>query len=80
MQVELRFLAGMRKLLPEKDRAHGSCRVQIEECATCAGVLDAAGVKAEGTLVVLLNGRYAEPSAKLRHGDVISVFPPVGGG
>jgi molybdopterin synthase sulfur carrier subunit len=29
---------------------------------------------------VLLNGHGANPSAKLREGDVVAIFPPVGGG
>ncbi len=80
MQVELRLLASMRRLLPENDRSQGSTVFNLRDGATCKELLIRADVWGKSTLVVLVNGRYAAMERTLSHGDVISVFPPVAGG
>jgi molybdopterin synthase sulfur carrier subunit len=80
MQVELRLLASMRRLLPENDRAKGSTLFKLRDGATCKELLMQADVWGKSTLVVLVNGRYAAMEKALSPGDVISVFPPVAGG
>ena len=30
--------------------------------------------------IILINGIYSPPDQKLKDGDIVSVFPPVGGG
>jgi molybdopterin converting factor small subunit len=80
MQVELRLLASMRRLLPENDRTKGAAVFKLRDGATCKELLIQAGVWGKSTLVVLVNGRYAAMEMALSHGDVISVFPPVAGG
>lgn len=77
INVELRLLGELRRLLPEKYRESGSTRLAAPDGVTTAELLDMAGMAVEGTLAVLVNGRYAEPGLKLADGDVVSVFPPV---
>lgn len=70
IDVELRMMAAGKM----------TSTVSLEEGSTCSVLLDRSGIDRKRTLVVLLNGRYAEPDRELRHGDVVSVFPPVAGG
>jgi molybdopterin converting factor small subunit len=80
MQVELRLLGGMRSYLREEDRGRGFSRLDVADEVTCAGLMELTGIDKTRTLVVLVNGRHAEPDRKLAQGDVIAVFPPVAGG
>jgi molybdopterin converting factor small subunit len=80
VQVELRLLASMRRLLPENDRSQGFTLFNLQDGATCKELLMQADVWGKSTLVVLVNGRYAAMEMALSHGDVIAVFPPVAGG
>ncbi|MGC2425272.1 MAG: MoaD/ThiS family protein [Nitrospirota bacterium] len=80
MQVELRLLASMRLLLPESDRLRGATVFSLRDGATCKELLIRADVWGKSSLVVLVNGRYAAMERALSHGDVVAVFPPVGGG
>ncbi len=38
------------------------------------------GIPEEDAALIFINGRHAEPSSVLREGDVLALFPPVGGG
>jgi len=80
IQVELRLLAAMRKLLPEENRSDGIVRLAASESTTLAGFLESSGIDRGRALVVLLNGRHAGPDSELAHGDVVTVFPPLAGG
>jgi molybdopterin synthase sulfur carrier subunit len=40
----------------------------------------AVGVSAEEAAVVFVNSRHAAPGLALAEGDVLAIFPPVGGG
>ncbi|HLB24866.1 MAG TPA: MoaD/ThiS family protein [Nitrospirota bacterium] len=80
MRVEIRLLAGARKILPDGGGQGPSLNLEVEEGITCAEALETAGIDAKKTLVVLLNGRHAEPGRRLSEGDIISIFPPVAGG
>lgn len=80
MQVELRLLTSMRRLLPENDRLRGATVLSLPDGATCKELLIRADVWGKSSLVVLVNGRYAAMERALSHGDVVAVFPPVAGG
>ncbi len=50
------------------------------EGATVGDAIAAIGVPPEEAAVVFVNSRHAEPSTPLADGDILAVFPPVGGG
>jgi molybdopterin converting factor small subunit len=54
--------------------------VELEEGDTPQKVIDILNIKKEDVAILLINGRSAEFDAKLAEGDVLSLFPPVGGG
>ena len=80
MQVEIRFVGSMRRLLPEKDRTSGFSLLDIASGTTLTGFIEASGIKNGGALVVLVNGRCPEAGMELKEGDIVAVFPPVAGG
>lgn len=43
-------------------------------------VLDALGITPEEVAILLVNGWHSKPDKELGADDVISLFPPVGGG
>jgi molybdopterin converting factor small subunit len=77
MKIHLRMLASLKKHLPSNNGSEGSVIMDVEEGVSCTGLLEASGVDSSKFLVVLLNGRQADPRAVLKDGDVIAVFPPV---
>lgn len=48
--------------------------------ARLGDVLDAIDIAEEDLAILLVNGLDAEPGRPLKEGDVISLFPPLGGG
>ncbi len=48
--------------------------------ATPADVINELDIFEEDVAILLVNGRDGEFDQELREGDVVSVFPPVGGG
>jgi molybdopterin converting factor small subunit len=47
---------------------------------TCAGIATAVGLDPAGIGIILVNGRHAEADQQLQDGDVLALFPLVGGG
>ena len=43
-------------------------------------LLDMLNIKAEKVAIFLINGEKSEPDKKLNADDIISLFPPIGGG
>ena len=85
MDIELRLLAGLKTNLPETSH-NGAAILELGEGAALRDAVRFAGIdfaedaeKTGKALVILLNGRYAGLCTPIRHGDVISVFPPVPG-
>lgn len=54
--------------------------LELPEGATAASAIEAAGVGAEEAAIVFANSRHASPGLALAEGDVLAIFPPVGGG
>ena len=51
------------------------------EGITCAGdILALMGIPAEEVSILLVNGFHQKPEAPVKDGDIVALFPPVGGG
>ncbi len=74
MQIEVRLFAGLRRGRFRK-RA-----LQVSQDARLAEVLRQLDIPPEDVSLPLVNGRYSEMDRPLEEGDVLSVFPAVGGG
>ena len=62
--------------------AAGTARLEVEVAEpTVAGVVAALpDLRVDRSVRFAVNTDYAEPSATVREGDVVSLIPPVGGG
>jgi len=59
----------------------GRPRIEITTTGTTVGdVVAALGLKIDRSVRFAVNTDYAEPTAVVREGDVVSLIPPVGGG
>jgi molybdopterin converting factor small subunit len=74
MQVEVRLFAGLREGRFKKKA------VDIDEAAQLRDVLRRLDIPEGEVSLPLVNGRYSEMSRPLEAGDVLSIFPAVGGG
>ncbi|NLF44765.1 MAG: MoaD/ThiS family protein [Syntrophomonadaceae bacterium] len=74
MTVKVKLFANFRKnRFKEKD-------MELAEDCTIEGVIDYLKIPRKELGVIFLNGLSAELEAVLAEGDILSVFPLVGGG
>jgi len=74
LKIEVRLFATFRI---------GREKIQIldmPEGSKIMDVLDILSIKAEEVSILLLNGRDGDAQRMLKDSDVVSMFPPVGGG
>ncbi|MGM0397006.1 MAG: MoaD/ThiS family protein [Bacillota bacterium] len=74
IKIEVRYFATLRVDDKKKET------LEVQEDRSVGELLDQIGVKLEDVAILLVNGRRTPPENKLKEGDVISLFPPVGGG
>jgi molybdopterin converting factor small subunit len=74
--VEVQLFAALRQFIGGKR----SQAVEITAGETVAQVLARLGVPAEKTRLVFINNRAASLDLPLAGGEVVSVFPVIGGG
>jgi len=54
--------------------------MEAEGLAKASDVLDVLQIPCEEVAIFLINGRHSSLDDSIRDGDVLAVFPPVGGG
>ena len=54
--------------------------VPAGEVSTAGDILRRFEIPAEEVAILLINGFHSKPEDPVKDGDVISLFPPVGGG
>jgi sulfur-carrier protein len=74
MEIEVRYFATFRK-----NNINKETMIFIDE-ATVGDVLKQAGIEEKELAILLVNGIKVNQTKKLSHGDIVSLFPPVGGG
>ncbi len=74
MEVEIRLFAGLRKGRFKKRR------MDLPEGSRLREVLGMLQIGEEDVSLPLVNGRFSEMGRELKPGDVLSIFPAVGGG
>ncbi|MFN2291131.1 MAG: MoaD/ThiS family protein [Anaerolineae bacterium] len=80
MQITVRLLASYRQYLPEDHDDQAGFTYEVAPRARVAEVLDTLPVPPDDPYTFFVNGRHAEREKMLEPGDVLSVFPAVGGG
>lgn len=80
MQITIRLLASYRRYVPEDCDPQAGYPLEIEPGVTIGQVLLELPIPADGPSTFLVNGRHAVREQPLQEGDVLAVFPAVGGG
>jgi len=74
IKVEVRLFAYFRQ-------GRGKTQImEVEEGTTIADILKALDIEEEEVAIMLLNGSDGSSDRQVEDGDVVSLFPPVGGG
>ena len=72
--IEVRFFATLRN-------GRGKItEIPAEEVSTAGDILRRFNIPAEEVAILLINGFHSKPEDSVGDGDIISLFPPVGGG
>ncbi len=74
MDIEVRFFATLREGRGKK------VYLDYEEGIDSYNIIRLFKIKEEDVAILLINGRNGELNTKLSKGDIVSIFPPVGGG
>ena len=54
--------------------------LSAEDFPNAAAIIRHLNIPAEEVAILLINGFHNQPDAKVKAGDVVAIFPPVGGG
>ena len=74
MKVTVKLFASLRKdrfAVEERDYREG---------ATVGHILVSLHIPEKEAAIIFINGRHGEPDSTLKEGDLLAIFPPVGGG
>ena len=74
MEIEVRLFATFRQ---GREKIQ---KIKIRENTPILDILNIIDIKEEEVAIMLLNGRDATSDRIVQDGDVVSLFPPVGGG
>ena len=80
MQITIRLLASYRRYLPEGQYDQAGYVHHVPRGIRVGDVLAGLPIPPSDAYTFFVNGRHAEQSQILQEGDVLSVFPAVGGG
>ncbi|WP_455539730.1 MoaD/ThiS family protein [Terrisporobacter sp.] len=74
MEVEVRLFATFREGREKKQK------ILVPEDSSILDIINMLNINEEEVAIMLLNGRDGSSDRLLKNGDVLSLFPPVGGG
>ena len=80
MLITVRLLASYRQYLPQDHDAQAGYRLQVPPGAQVSDVLAELPIPPGDVFTFFVNGRHAQRDQVLQAGDILSVFPAVGGG
>ena len=84
MNIEVRTFINFKSYMPP-DAKDGKAVLSIKDGATFADLLHKLGIPIEEPRIVVLNGvsQGTDPEVNTRvlsEGDIVAIFPPIGGG
>ncbi len=79
MQISVKLLATYRKKLPE-GTIGSTCQLEVPAHFVVRQIVEKFDLRFDGSNVVLLNGRVAEPEQTLQNDDIVCIFPAYAGG
>lgn len=72
--IKVKVFADLRKL------AEAESDFKTETPVTVGKILKTLGIPEQKVTVIFINGRHGEVGDSVSPGDILSLFPPVGGG
>ncbi len=79
MQVTVKLFATLARLRKE-GRSGEPFKVDLPDDATVSDLIELLKIPAKEIHIVFINNIIQEPVSVLKNGDVVGIFPPVGGG
>jgi molybdopterin synthase sulfur carrier subunit len=79
MRVTVKLFATLTRYR-QAERAGTPFLMKLSENATLEDLINLLKIPAEETRVMFVNGIIKEPGSRLKDGDEIGIFPPIGGG
>ncbi len=79
MKVKVKLYAGLERCLPAGSEGR-EAEIEIDDGSTVGRLLEELAVPLDQAKLLLVNARHAELDQPLKDGDLLVVFPPVGGG
>jgi sulfur carrier protein ThiS len=84
MNIEVRTFINFKSYMPP-DAKDGKAVLSINDGSTFADLLNVLGIPMEELRIVVLNGvsQGTDPEVNarvLQEGDIVAIFPPIGGG
>jgi sulfur-carrier protein len=74
MHVTVKLFATLRKgRFDEKD-------LELSNGVTAGEIIDMIAIPPTEVTLIFINGRHSLPETKLAGGDILALFPPIGGG
>jgi sulfur carrier protein ThiS len=84
MKITLKLFASLASYLPPADRRAGKIQVEAPPGSTVADLIARHGLPPALCTLVLVNGQFVAQGEQgrqvLGEGDVLAIWPPVGGG
>jgi sulfur carrier protein ThiS len=80
MRITVRLLATYRRYLPADHDGRAGYERDVPKGTRVDEILADLPIPADDPCTILVNGRHANRRQVLRDGDVVAVFPAVGGG
>ena len=80
MQITVRLLASYRQYLPQDHDTQAGYRLSVSPGTQVNDVLAELPIPSGDVFTFFVNGRHAQRDQVLKEGDILSVFPAVGGG
>jgi sulfur carrier protein ThiS len=84
IRVTLKLYATLTGYLPESARRDNLVRLDVDESATIASLIEPLGIPPRLVHLVLVNGVYVPPAERtgraFHDGDVLAIWPPIAGG
>ena len=84
MRITLKLFATLTAHLPGEARRAGLVELQVDPGTTVLALIEQRGLPPSLCTLVLVNGLYVAPAdlanCRLNEGDVLAIWPPVGGG
>jgi molybdopterin converting factor small subunit len=79
MQVTVKLYATLHRY-GQGERPGAPFKMELPEGATLHDLINQLKVLPEETRITFVNGIIREPDWKLKEGDEVGMFPPIGGG